>query len=63
MLDGKHPDMPVMVQLARYVELVVTEDKYERLVWYLQSQRSEEWNQVLELLGEETYEEDDEDDE
>lgn len=55
MLDGKHPDIPVMVQLARYVELAVTEDKYERLVWYLQSQRSEEWNQVLELLGEETF--------
>lgn len=55
MYGEEKPQKSVQVPLAMYVDLAITENKYEHLVWLLQEQRDATWNLVLQILGEETF--------
>lgn len=55
MYGEESSEKSVRVPLARYVELAITENKYEHLIWLLQEQRNATWNLVLQILGEETF--------
>ena len=47
MYGEESSEKSVRVPLARYVELAITENKYEHLIWLLQEQRNATWNLVL----------------
>lgn len=61
MYGEENTEKSVRVPLTRYVDLAITENKYEHLVWLLQEQRDATWNLILQVLGEETFQEDKED--